>query len=887
MEQLDHLAAHSRVLALTLEPVEAALLIVGEPGLGKSHLLDHAAPNSPIRHAHVRGRPEEADFELSGFSSLFDTIRGEHGAGFGRHLVLRSSAPGRLFAAAQDVAEILQGLRLEPTLALIDDLDEMDHLSQSLIGILAGRLVGTNVRIVATATCLKPESPLASIPSIELKPFSLQQTLDIADTIAPDADPSTVRIIAGYVRGNPLVLTEQLSRNDPYQIAGIDWLTLPPRSTKAVRTIAAPALNDLDPRALKLLQAVALGPSAHRDAFSASDPAADDMLDDLVDLALLRSHGPYVSVSDPRVRMQLHWTLDARTRRERKLELAELTEPYDPDLAIWYRSHGTLSATMIDQLLGAAASLVSQKRVDEAVELAELALSRASSVQEHIPSLITLCWSLLLAGEIELTERYGSRVRSSATTPDEHMALATLRLSAHVLSARQIADEEAQALVHLHASDDMDAAASLLALAAVHRAERWELDEAREIFAPARDLGDAVNELTHRKLRTVSAMINALDGVPSEPDDLIDKTDASTAALPPYLLLLRGRALTWRESYSDARRNFMFVKNHPAAEDPVWTHLADYAIVGNEISAGEFHLAREAIDRWSSATTSVGRASSSHTLIRAWSDYAYGRFDTALERIEQALFQASREASQGARARALALRGTISLLMDDHESVVTDLRQVSTMSSRFGNPGLLRHWPDYVEACLRTGRLQEAQGTHRMLERRLSEHTTRWGLLAHARLGAMVGPDESVVERFTQTTKLFSSQDSSHELGRTLLSYADRLALIGLGTESRRVRASALSAFQRCGADIWCARAQRPVEPAPAPHVRDQLTPEEQDIAQRVCNGERNREIAASLHLAIRTVELRLTRIYRTLGVHSRAELISVMNETRSSSHRT
>lgn len=880
MDQLDQQAAQSRVNALTLEPLEAAQLIVGEPGLGKSYLLDCIAQASPMRHALVRGRPEEADFDLSGFSNLFDTIRGEHGAGFGRHLVLKSASPERLFAAAQDVAEVLQGLRLEPTLALIDDLDQMDQLSQSLIGILAGRLVGTNVRLVATATSVRPDAPLASIPSIVLKPMSLQQTLDIADSIAPEADPSTMRIIAGYVRGNPLVLTEQLSRNDPYQIAGIDWLTLPLRSTKAVRAIAAPVLAGLDPRALSMMEAVALAPSAHRDALIASDPAADDMLDDLVDLALLRSHGPYVSVSDPRIRMQLHWSLDARTRRERKLELAALTEPHDPDLAIWYRSHGALSGAMIDKLLGAATSLVTQKRVDEAVELTELALSRAHSIQSHIPALIDLCSKLLLAGEIDLTERYSNRVRSSVASPDEHMALATLRLSAHVLSARQIADEEAQALVHLHAADDRDAAANLLTLAAIHRAERWEVDEARAIFAPAQELGDAVSEETQRKLGAVMTMLDALEGVPPA-DGQVESTDPSTAGQPPYLLLLRGRTQTWRENYSAARRSFTFVKNHPEAEDPVWTQLANFAIVGNEISAGEFHLARQAIDVWESSTTSIGRATSSHTLVRAWCDYAHGRFDTALDRIDLALFQASREASQGARARALALRGTICLLMNDHESVVSDLRQVSTMSTRFRNPGLLRHWPDYVEACLYTGRTQEAQATHRMLERRLTDHTTRWGFLVHARLAGMVGPDDSVVERFTHATKLFGPQDSSHELGRTLLAYADRLATIGLATESRRVRASALTSFQRSGSDIWSARAQKPPVIATPTNALDRLTPEERDIAQRVCDGQRNREIALSLHLSIRTIELRLTRIYRTLNVHSRAELVSVVNEIR------
>ena len=205
------------------------------------------------------------------------------------------------------------------------------------------------------------------------------------------------------------------------------------------------------------------------------------------------------------------------------------------------------------------------------------------------------------------------------------------------------------------------------------------------------------------------------------------------------------------------------------------------------------------------------------------------------------------------------------------------------MSTRFRNPGLLRHWTDYVEACLRTGRVQEAQATHRMLERRLDRAHDPLGTLAQARIAAMVSPDESAVERFTHATKLFGAQDSSYELGRTLLAYANRLSAIG---PRRRQPAGAhlgdvhVPARRRRHLDRPGPEAGR--RHAPPANPLDRLTAEERDIAQRVCDGQRNREIAGSLHLSIRTIELRLTRIYRSLGVHSRAELIAVVNEIRS-----
>ncbi|WP_217198936.1 helix-turn-helix domain-containing protein, partial [Streptomyces buecherae] len=52
------------------------------------------------------------------------------------------------------------------------------------------------------------------------------------------------------------------------------------------------------------------------------------------------------------------------------------------------------------------------------------------------------------------------------------------------------------------------------------------------------------------------------------------------------------------------------------------------------------------------------------------------------------------------------------------------------------------------------------------------------------------------------------------------------------------------------------------------------LTPAEHRVAELVGDGATNREIAGRLFLSAKTVESTLTRVYRKLGVRSRAELI-------------
>lgn len=51
-------------------------------------------------------------------------------------------------------------------------------------------------------------------------------------------------------------------------------------------------------------------------------------------------------------------------------------------------------------------------------------------------------------------------------------------------------------------------------------------------------------------------------------------------------------------------------------------------------------------------------------------------------------------------------------------------------------------------------------------------------------------------------------------------------------------------------------------------------------MALLVCRGSSNREVAAALFLSEKTIEAHLTRIYRSLGVRSRAHLGATLRDT-------
>jgi DNA-binding CsgD family transcriptional regulator len=74
------------------------------------------------------------------------------------------------------------------------------------------------------------------------------------------------------------------------------------------------------------------------------------------------------------------------------------------------------------------------------------------------------------------------------------------------------------------------------------------------------------------------------------------------------------------------------------------------------------------------------------------------------------------------------------------------------------------------------------------------------------------------------------------------------------------------------------ARVTSPDEILPPDERLALLSPSEQRIAEAAARGERNREIARSQFVTIKTVEFHLGNIYRKLGIRSRTELASILD---------
>ena len=112
------------------------------------------------------------------------------------------------------------------------------------------------------------------------------------------------------------------------------------------------------------------------------------------------------------------------------------------------------------------------------------------------------------------------------------------------------------------------------------------------------------------------------------------------------------------------------------------------------------------------------------------------------------------------------------------------------------------------------------------------------------------------------------------ELARTLL-VAGRIQR----RARRRARAKesferALEIFDRVGAQRWAGQAREELEHTGLRRASgDGLTAREARVAELAARGLTNREVAAHLFVSPKTVEANLSRVYRKLGIGSRAEL--------------
>jgi DNA-binding NarL/FixJ family response regulator len=146
------------------------------------------------------------------------------------------------------------------------------------------------------------------------------------------------------------------------------------------------------------------------------------------------------------------------------------------------------------------------------------------------------------------------------------------------------------------------------------------------------------------------------------------------------------------------------------------------------------------------------------------------------------------------------------------------------------------------------------------------------------RVLAMVDPDQGIA-RMQEAVDVLERSTARHELAAALAALGTALRLERRPTEARDPLRRALELAERCGADGLVERVRTELYATGArPRTAERsgpgaLTASERRVAELAADGRTNKEIAQSLYVTLKTVEMHLSSCYRKLGIGSRREL--------------
>ncbi|MGH2947717.1 MAG: LuxR C-terminal-related transcriptional regulator, partial [Solirubrobacteraceae bacterium] len=363
--------------------------------------------------------------------------------------------------------------------------------------------------------------------------------------------------------------------------------------------------------------------------------------------------------------------------------------------------------------------------------------------------------------------------------------------------------------------------------------------------------------------------------------DWLDAAD-DRWALGPVLFFGVGQAFMWMEDHERAGR----ILRAGIEQARAWSApgLLPYGL----LSLGELEFRG---GRWAAALAAGDEAVRLSEETGQLNDIAYAL--SILARVEAALGREAECRAHIARSLSLierlgadvvrtyvgAVEGLLELGLGRAEEAIAALEGMTSFLARWPgeDPAVLMWAPDLIEAYVRVGRRDDANGRLAAFEAQAVHSSSPWAHAAAARCRALVDDDE---DRFREALARHEHIPMPFEAARTQLCLGERLRRAGRRVDAREHLHEALDAFDRLGAQPWAERARGELRASGErvrrrpPAATDRLTPQELQVALAIAEGASNREAAAALFLSPKTIEFHLRNIYRKLGIRSRTQLV-------------
>ena len=323
------------------------LVIRGDPGVGKTVLLDYLAERARgCRIARATGVQSEMELAFAGLHQLcapmldhLDRIPVPQRDALRTALGLAAGPPPDRFLVGLAVLSLLSEVAGDqPLICLIDDEQWLDQATELTLGFVARRLAADPVALVFATR--DPGAELAGQPELVvagLKDDHARALLDSA--LAGPLDARVRDLIIAETRGNPLALLELPRGLTPAELAGGFGLPAVTPLTGRIEASFGRQLDALPAQTRRLLQLAAADPSGDRAlvwraaerlgiGVQAGAPA--------VEAGLVEFDG-HVRFRHPLTRSAAYRSAPLAERQQLHAALAEVTDPQlDPDRRAWH-----------------------------------------------------------------------------------------------------------------------------------------------------------------------------------------------------------------------------------------------------------------------------------------------------------------------------------------------------------------------------------------------------------------------------------------------------------------------------------------------------------------------------------------------------------------------
>jgi DNA-binding CsgD family transcriptional regulator len=874
-----------------------SLIVRGEAGIGKSALLDYAAERADgMQLLTTAGVEAESDLAFAGvygllrpiLDSLSELPELQAKALAGALGLAPSTGSERFLVSAAVLGLLAEAAEERPVLCLVEDAHWLDTPSADALVFAARRLRAERVAIVFAVR----EGEARTFEGRGL-PELLVTGLEDEDARALLSDSSDE--IASSVRervlveaaGNPLALLELPAGLSEEQRAGIEPLADAIPLTARVQATFAARVEDLPAATQTMLLIAAVDDTG--DVAAVVRAAAElgvsaEALEAAEASGIVRTAGGRIAFRHPLVRAAV---LDAATLAQRQRTHAALASVLDgeehADRRVWHHALATLTA---DENVAAALEAAARRsRLRGGQASAATAFERAAELSDAEPSrsrrLGEAAEAAWAAGQ---AERARVLVTRSLPHADGGRRVRLLYLSG-VIKARSgwLPDALAPLLEAIEGSEDASLMLEMLydgyefATYAEAHDQLAELARRAALVEPAtetdRFLAAALktwgSELSGDHARGALLAAEAIERAQRLDDPRCLILAAVTA----------DREGTWGDGLTHANRAVAFARERgllsvlPQALAAQSTELIGRSRFDFGYSAAEEggRLALDIGQPWTAGWNVCNLATVE--ALRGQEDEARGHVD-ALQQLV---------ATSGVRFAILPelALGLLDLTLGRPAEALERLRRYTAAPAGvLMTPHRLHQLPDVVEAAARAHELDEAADHLARFQARVEEFPTPARLALCARCQALAA-ESGAEPHFVRAIELAGAL-SPFERARSELLFGEWLRRKRRRVDARPHLRAAQELFQQLALPPWEERARSELRASGEtarrrdPSTRDQLTPQELQIAHLVAEGMTNREIGAQLFLSPRTIDYHLRKVFAKLQIASRTDLARI-----------